>query len=490
MPPPPAHHFQPASAAGELQATAKKGSTAQEIADAAKAKAKTDLAKTTGAKAGNSKSVPEVQSKFDQLVANSKQKSDSAAGAEITALSDGSAPLTKPIRKPYGLASTADPISKQAKSTTDSAIAASTDSAKQIAGNASNAFNPGVAKAQADFKSALASSKQAVTDSVANKSTAATNSVAGAANDFSAGLNNQFQTSSPINAAQNKVADAQAKVNATKQSINEQVASVNKSLYDRAGNLTGVSGGALKPSANKGSSNNSLQPSSKGLAAANGGANSFGQNNSQVSPQSGAELQKIQSEVALAQQQIAELKAQIAATKQPVSSSSLASQSQSSNSGTALAQAAMNVPNQALNMAAAARQSQFQPNVQASFQPTPNSPGNFSPVQSANNSAAGNALRPSGFSGSNQFGNSDFAATPHNGYMTQASNQTPIANSTLSGSNPQTVIRAETGSADRMGWQSHASSASHVSDIDIPEAVLRGSGSYAPGSTYRLMPKQ
>jgi hypothetical protein len=237
---------------------------------------------------------------------------------------------------------------------------------------------------------------------------------------------------------------------------------------------------------------------------------------------------KVQAEVALAQQQIADLKRQVAEAKQQalVLASNPVSQAAPPVSQLA-AQPSEHVAN--LNMPAtnygSAGQNQLQPNQlqpnqlqpnqlqpnQLQLQPSNTNPtGNFSPL---NNASPSNGLYPSNVLRSDSFvpaGSSSngqlqpqstneqpvnqYPSTPHSSYSSQIlvpQNVQPVS-AQMTGSATGFADGSQVISADfaqESGEPSHVSAAGHISDVEIPSAILQGSGSFAPGSVTPLTPR-
>jgi hypothetical protein len=209
-----------------------------------------------------------------------------------------------------------------------------------------------------------------------------------------------------------------------------------------------------------------------------------------------SELEKFKSEFEMAQAQIGELKKQIAESKvatnpkplqpvgqqfNPAPSQQFIQQTQpfervaELNPSTVSNNAATNLINQGGFASAPLR-----PQSLATSQPS-----NFSPLQ-----PNGNVLRDSSQFAPASNGTSDAAGSGGNEFQALARERgntypsTPHGNYSLLDT-PNASPALPSGESDG-GYQ--VQSASHVAEIDIPAAVLRGSGSYAPGSVNPLTP--
>ena len=475
VPPPPALHFDPAPATGDVR------------------QASAQPARKTAVD-------PELQKQVEQMAEASKKASAELAPKVAQVSADGK---SKPIRTPYSLSGNANP--------------------NESNGSRTNSFDPqalkpakadsasSVEQAQAEFNAVVGDKGKQPSSSMATKSKSL--------QPMGQTLANDFQLPAKMAAAKNQV-------NSSKNNLENKLSNVNRSLDDASGNLVSNAKNALPETANK-----SLQPSLNAMATganeslaattkqAKQTTNNFSTNRP-VGNESSAELQRVQAEVASAQQQIAELRAQIAATQRPVVPVDGSTPNQALNKGST----GMNQPVERVAQLNSANSNGFAPSFTPSNSNKPT--GNFSPLQpSPNNSTSdsGNVLRAStklsnagGSTGANQVmfpipsdaqPTGIYPSTPHSGYSSPVANlnsasgasqgfpvqpvglQAPIGQPNTGQQNVATVMHAQTGNAQQFGSRTDAAS-NHVSDVSIPAAVLRGSGSYAPGSVNRLTPKQ
>jgi hypothetical protein len=343
-----------------------------------------------------------------------------------------------------------------------------------------------IKQAQQDFSSAIANTKKSVSDSVTAS--------AGAADKWK----NDFQLPGKIAAAQKAAA-------AAKNDFNMTLDDANRSLQARAAQGQQMLSNSLQPNLNAVTNvTNEMLGKTVGMAT---------QAAKSVKDSSTQEMGKVQAEVALAQQQIAELKRQVAEAKQQalVLASNPASQAAPPVSQLA-ARPIEHVAN--LNLPAtnygSAGQNQLQPNQLQPQSSSINPTGNFSPL---NNSSPSNGLYPSNVLRSDSFvpaGSSSngqlqpqstneqpvnqYPSTPHSSYSSQIlvpQNVQPVSAQTTGSASGfadgSQVISADF--AQESGEQSHVSAAGHISDVEIPKAILQGSGSFAPGSVTPLTPR-
>lgn len=476
VPPPPALHFDPAPASGDVR------------------QANSQPARKTAVD-------PELQQQVDQM-ADAAKKAPAESASKATQLSADA--KSKPIRTPYSLSGNANPTESNSPNRANSF-----DPKAPMPANTEVASS--VEQAQADFNAVIGDKGKQPSSSLATTSKSL--QPAGAA------LANDFQLPAKMAAAKNQV-------NSSKNNLDTKLSNVNRSLDDASGNLVANAKNALPETANK-----SLQPSFNSMATganeslaattkpAKQATNNFA-NNRPVGNENSAELQRVQAEVASAQQQIAELRAQIAATQRPVVPVAGSTPNQALNS----ASTGLNQPVARVAQLNSANSNGFAPSFTPSNSNKPT--GNFSPLQpSPNNptSDSGNVLRANsklsnagGSTGGNQVmfpipsdaqPTGNYPSTPHSGYSSSSANlssaggasngfpvqpvglQAPIGQPNAGQQNVATVMHAQTGDAQQFGARTDAAT-NHVSEVAIPAAVLRGSGSYAPGSVNRLTPKQ
>lgn len=336
-----------------------------------------------------------------------------------------------------------------------------------------------ITQAQQDFSAAIANTKQSLGNSVSASADAATK------------WKNDFQLPGKIAAAQTAAAEAKKEFNMT-------LDNANRSLQSKAAQGQQMLSNSLQPNLDAvANAKNELLGKTVGMA--NQAANTFKDTATQ-------EMGKVQAEVALAQQQIAELKRQVAEAKQQaqVVASDSASQAVTAVSEFA-AQPLEHVANLSLPIVnnASAGQNQLQPEL-----PNVSPTGNFSPLDNQSNGLyPNNVLRsdsfvPAGSSGNRQLQPqspseqpvNQYPSTPHNSFSSRTlvpQNVQPVSAQTT-GSATSFADGSQVVSADfaqESGEQSHVSSAAHVSDVAIPNAILQGSGSFAPGSVTPLTPR-
>ena len=459
VPPPPALHFDPAPATGDVRQASSQPARKTAVA-------------------------PELQQQVDQLTDASKKPLANSTKDLNPLIADAK---SKPIRTP-------------------NSMSGSTNPSDSLGFNRANSFEPqalkpeskeiasSVEKAQADFNAVIGEKGKQPANTVASKS-AALQPLGGA-------LANDFQMPAKIGAAKNQL-------NAAKNNLDTKLSNVDRAMYDASGNLVTKTKNDLVES-----------------------VNSF-PNKGSVGNESTAELQRVQAEVASAQQQIAELRAQIAASQRPATPVAASTPNQALNTSST----GMNPPVNRVAQLNATNSNSNSNGFTPGLVPANSNgqPGNFSPLQPARNNSAsdtGNVLRASTqFSNSGSSTNAsqamfpapakaqpsgNYPSTPHSGYSSPATNvgavngtnnlfpvqpvglQAPLGSSNPGYQSAPTVMHAQTtnvqttnnptSNAQQFGSTSDA--ANHVSDVAIPPSVLRGSGSYAPGSVNRLTPNR
>ena len=208
---------------------------------------------------------------------------------------------------------------------------------------------------------------------------------------------------------------------------------------------------------------------------------------SQLQDSGQTEMEKMKARMALAKQELATMKNQLTDAKQQTVDSVQNSATQLAATVSQTTQSAQQAIGQTFDQAAKLK-----------LTTNPATTDNFSPLTTTNNSLPNNVLRPNPvLQATNQ--SNVLTAMPSNDNHFQPSvsqvssnnmltpNQ-PVRNEPLA-SNPKPdsiVIPAQTNTA----WNHpHTASAnSHVSNVDIPDAILQGSSSYAPGSVNPLKP--
>jgi hypothetical protein len=490
VPPPPSRRFDPAPG-GDEQKMARLDSTIKQ--------------------GGN-----DIQDSFNRMVQEAKNHKDGLA--------------QKPIRTPYSISekSTSTPNETDNSNSFD---IANTKSQIELPN-----LDSSVQKAQQDFQAALASSGDAIKDSLNTK-----------ASETVSTWKNDFQLPAKIAKAQQQIKPEDLKINrklydmsgnlsSGAQSAVNQFAEASQSLQSKVN--SGFEVGKVKTQnqfigAAENAKEQLKQFGSDSQMAIKQSFNSIPntQPTTQLSPgtsnQSQSELKAVQAQVSLAQQQIAELKRQLADGKASMSSS-VNNQSNAGNLQPTIHVASLLMPNSQSNNNALASDGQ------ANLVQSNN--GNFSPLQnnamtqmtqgsvsqstmppasaqvSSNQMSAQPPASPNVLRSNSQFGipartqspsssaptgqplqtqpaNSQYPATPHGGYSSPSMSNNQLGDQPANGlatTQKSQVINADSASAFQVGAQSGVSKASHVSDVEMPAAILQGSGSYAPGSVNPL----
>lgn len=401
--------------------------------------------------------------------------------AEISAATKA---LETPIRKPYSSdLPTNDELATNTKSTFEAAAGNVRSKMDGFGGQAKT----GLSAAQNNFQAAMRNT----TDVTNNDFAAAKTS----ANDMTQGWKDKVELPG-LATGKKTIGDSLASVNKSLNDANDKLAAQARSKVDSAFQQgIGAFGGSLKP-INNAAADTKNQFSSIGATTA-----------SKANP----ELERVQAQMAEAKQQIEELKKQIAMTSQaklaeppaqPVAASNSFGPSNTSPGNYSFG----SIPR------AAIQPEQSAPVERVAQLQTPNHGSQF-PANSVSSSAPANRLR------SNQLLRPDtqqqvaprqgsapsYPSTSHGGFAprsndfggnfspTQNKNFAPKANTTAPGSqvdfqttdSDSKVVTANNAISPN-GGESASQIQNHISEVDIPESILKGSGSYAPGSVQPL----
>ena len=358
----------------------------------------------------------------------------------------------KPIRTPYSMSE--KNISAPAEIDNNNSFDIANTNSKIEMPN----LDSSVQKAQQDFQAALAGSSNAIKGSLNSK---AKDTVSTWKNDY----------------------ELPAKIAQSQQKINPEDLKINRKLYDMSGNLSSGAKSAVNQFAN----------ASQDI---------------QARVDSGFEV----AQVSLAQQQIAELKRQLAVGQANSAAPTMTTQPNLGNQQPTNHVASLLMPNSQSNGSTQPANGNFSP-VQGNTMPQnlmPPMTAQISSNQSGNAKAPAypNVLRtdsqygtPAGMQSTapttptgrlqpqTQPTQGQYPATPHGGYSSPSLSKNQFGGSStndFAATQKSQVINADSASAIQAGTQSGVSTASHVSDIEIPAAILQGSGSYAPGSVNPL----
>ncbi len=353
---------------------------------------------------------------------------------------------------------------------------------------------------------ALANTQQDINDSIDFSAKSATEIANKAKSDFQV----------PADIAKKIATEANEKIGGAANEFSLKEAAINRSLYDMSGQLTtgfnSRAGNPLQPNLET-MSEKTTQLIENSAAKAQAAIN-------QVKQPTLNELEKAQAQIELAKQQINELKRQVEDNARKAAELPATAINQASEfAAEAVAKpidhvARLNFP---IPPTSASNQNSYP--AQASMSP----PRNFSPMQlnpvPLNSNDAGqspnNQLRsPSSYSAQPaddglqrqpvQQPVNAYPSTPHSSFSNSLSGHTatdgnvqpagllsPTINRATqfdSSDDQSSVVQASGTSPKLMATSKPLSPAAHVSEIEIPAAVLRGSGSFAPGTVNQLTP--
>jgi hypothetical protein len=481
MPPPPARHFDPAPIEGEMES---------QVA-----------------------TYDDDKQRFRNDITEMRAEIDAAANSI-------SKPLTNPIRKPYS--DTKDAVSElasNAASSFESQTSAAKSKLDQFKGEVNSGLNAGLNSAQNDFQAAMSTTKQTVDSAIDSTSNdfAPTRSVAKSANDMTQGWKDNLAIPTDISNAKSKIDQSLAAVSDAMYDVNGKLVSSKSSAVDQfKEKVSSFQQDVVTPKMNAaaqtsndfqaGIANKVAQIADAGNSFATGTTNStnaqpiempitgFGSTTSNAAPTQ-PDLKLVQAQMEEAKRQIEELKKQIAIRDQapvaPISSPS----SSNTNSGST---------NSQMNIQSGERVAQLQaPGIGGQFGPSAN---HSSMVQS--NSSTLNPLRSLQTQSSSQLNSGQplapaqtttpgYPSTSHGQYNPRSNdfsgNFAPMSAPSVGGSGSAQVGFDSTGNKSMVVTTNNATSSlgtgkikNHVSDVDIPNAILTGSGSYAPGSVQPL----
>lgn len=458
-PPPPARHFDPAPITGEQES---------EIVDL---------------------NQDRLQRRFNNDIEEMRAEISAAAKA-----------LGTPIRKPYSAGT--DSIENEFAANTKSSFEATTGNVRSKLNGFGQQAKTELNAAQNDFQAAMNNT----TDSMDNQFAATRN----AATDMTQGWKDNF--SLPGTApSQNNVDNSLAAVKKSLYYANDKLASNPKPESSNAfKNGIGAFGGSLAPMKNDPADNlNQFSSNTRynGAEVAQN-ANSFSPMGESPGTQSTSEQDRVQAQMAEAKRQIEELKKQVAMVSQPKSVTPPAQPSTSSN---AFGPWIPNSPNNSFGT--------IQPDSMSTNQSVPvervgqlQSPGFGSQfaANAANQSPPTNQLRsnqplrpqrPRATPQPNAAPN--YPSTSHGVYQPRSNdfsgNFSPMQTAPKKNeiTAPGSQVDFQTADSDSMvvtannsvpsnAGDTAAKIQNHVSEIDIPESVLKGTGSYAPGSIQPL----
>ena len=458
-PPPPARHFDPAPITGEQES---------EIVDLNQDK---------------------LQRKFNNDIEEMRAEISAAAKA-----------LGTPIRKPYA-ADTASTENKFAANTKSSFEAATGNVRSKLDGFGDQA-KTNLNAAQNDFQAAMNNT----TDALGNQFAASRN----AATDMTQGWKDKVSLPGMAQ-SQNNIDSSLAAVKKSLNNANDKLASnliPESSSAFKSG--IGAFGGSLTPMeidpADKLNQFSSNTRQNGAEVASN--ANSFSPMRETPMPKSTSELDRVQAQMAEAKRQIEELKKQVAIASQPNSVAPLAQPITPSNS---FGPSIPGSPNNSFGTTPPDSMSTYQsaPVERVAQLQSPSFGSQFA-AKAAGQSPPTNQLRsnhplrpqfpqatpqpsatpayPSTSHGVYQPRSNDFSgnfspmqAAPEKNKITAPASQVGFQ----SANSDSMVVTANNAIPPNAG-DTAVKIQNHVSDIDIPESVLKGTGSYAPGSVQPL----
>jgi len=478
MPPPPARHFDPAPVNGE---------SATQIA-----------------------SNDDNQTRFRNDITEMRAEIDAASKS-----------LSNPIRQPYS--DSTDAVSEFA-SNSRASFESETGNAKSKLDQFKGEVNSGLSSAQNDFQAAmsstkdsLASTKNSVSNAITNNDFMPSGAVAKSANDMTQGWKDNLQLPTGIAETKNKIDQSLASVNTAIYDVNgklansktsavnqfkERVSSFQQDLTVPKMNAAAQASNDFqariedkiaqsKTLANEFGSNQLLPPSNS-MATTNNG---IGSTANQTQP----ELQMIQAQMEDAKRQIEELKQQIAMTNKAPSqgASTFSNPNPTGNSfapvgspGTRVAQlqapglggqpgnqVAMSSNIGALSGRPTSTQSPLNPlRANEPFQPNTTQPA-ARPAEPSYPSTTHGQFAPRGndFSGNFAPMAPPIGATPTTGGSAQVGFESSTNQSLVVTPNNSPAVSTSASKIENF-----------VSDVDIPQAILTGSSSFAPGSVQPL----